>query len=281
MRHTRRQFLQRTVIGVGGMAPLGWVGTTEARSNAAGTTAIAASDFLNSMGACSSITGRGETLAGTIEALKYTGIRFIRCGLEDRIAVEDMIDLHRQTGAKIVYGLLSGGTDLARLLREARQLAAAGALLAIEGNNEPNNWGITYEGQAGKRDKSWLPVARLQRDLYQDVKSDPILRDCPVWNISESGAQTDNAGLQFLTIPDGANTLMPAGTTYADYANCHNYITHPSWPTAVLSPRRDKSTIPSLTSRRLCTICSSRQATARLRWCCGVNALQVARTRSW
>ena len=23
---------------------------------------------------------------------------------------------------------------------------------------------------------------------------------------------------------------MPAGTTYADYANCHNYITHPSWP---------------------------------------------------
>lgn len=141
-----------------------------------------------------------------------------------------MIALHKQTGARIVYGLLSGGTDLARLFREARQLAAADALLAIEGNNEPNNWGITYQGRAGGRDKSWLPVARLQRDLYKGVKRDPVLRDYPVWNITESGAQTDNVGLQFLTIPDGADTLMPAGTTYADYANCHNYITHPNWP---------------------------------------------------
>ncbi len=230
MRHTRRQFLQRTGLAAAGMLPLGLAGTTEARSRSAGTTAIAAGDFLNSMGVCSSITGRGETLAGTIEALKYTGIRFIRCGLEDRIAVRDMIDLHEQTGVRIVYGLLSGGTDLARLLREARQLAAAGALLAIEGNNEPNNWGIQYEGKAGGRDESWLPVARLQRDLYQGVKRDRLLRDCPVWNITESGAQTDNVGLQFLTIPEGADTLMPAGTVYADYANCHNYITHPSWP---------------------------------------------------
>jgi hypothetical protein len=47
---------------------------------------------------------------------------------------------------------------------------------------------------------------------------------------SEAGAQTDNVGLQFLSIPHGAGTRMPAGTQYADYVNCHNYITHPSWP---------------------------------------------------
>ncbi|MCA1761223.1 MAG: glycosyl hydrolase, partial [Bacteroidales bacterium] len=34
----------------------------------------------------------------------------------------------------------------------------------------------------------------------------------------------------YLTIPENAGTLMPAGTQYADFANCHNYITHPSWP---------------------------------------------------
>lgn len=209
---------------------LGVTRSTCAGANGTATTAVAAADFLNSLGVCSSITGRGETLAGTIEALNYTGIRFIRCGLEDRIVVADVIALQKQTGARVVYGLLSGGTDVARLLNEAGQLASVGALLAIEGNNEPNNWGIRYKGQAGGRDKSWLPVARLQRDLYKGVKSDPILRDYPVWNITESGAQTDNVGLQFLTIPDGAETLMPAGTTYADYANCHNYITHPSWP---------------------------------------------------
>lgn len=192
--------------------------------------AVRAADFLGSIGVCSSITGRGETLAGTADAIIYTGIRFIRCGLEDKISVKDMIELHRQTGVKIVYGLLSGGTDIDRLIRESRELAEAGALLAIEGNNEPNNWGITYRGEKGGRNLSWLPVAKLQRDLYQAVKEDPVLKDYPVWNISESGAQTDNTGLQFLTIPEGAATLMPPGTRYADYANCHNYITHPSWP---------------------------------------------------
>ncbi|MGM0621297.1 MAG: glycosyl hydrolase [Bacteroidota bacterium] len=191
--------------------------------------AIGASEFLNSIGVCSSITGRGETLQGTIEALEYTGIRFIRCGLEDDISTADMIELHRKTGAKIVYGLLSGGTDIERLIQESRVLAEAGALLAIEGNNEPNNWGVN-RGEKGGENHSWLPVAKLQRDLYKAVKSDPVLKNIPVWNISESGAQTDNVGLQFLKIPEGAEALMPAGTQYADFANCHNYITHPSWP---------------------------------------------------
>jgi hypothetical protein len=98
---------------------------------------------------------------------------------------------------------MSGGTDLARLLKGARELASAGALIALEGNNEPNNWGITYQGEKGGRDLSWLPVAKLQQDVYSAVKSDPVLKDYPVWSISENGAQTDNVGLQFLTIPDG------------------------------------------------------------------------------
>ena len=94
--------------------------------------------------------------------------------------------------------------DLARLLDGARRLAAADALVALEGPNEPNNWGITYQGQAGGRNLSWLPVAKLQRDLYRAVKSDPVLKTYPVWSITEGGAETDDVGLQFLTIPAGA-----------------------------------------------------------------------------
>jgi hypothetical protein len=110
-------------------------------------------------------------------------------------------------------------------------LAEAGALLAFEGNNEPNNWGVTYQGEkGGGRAPSWMAVAKLQRDLYQAVKSDPVLAKYPVWSISEPGAQRDNVGLQFLTIPPGAQTLMPDGTRYADYANVHNYIYHPHSP---------------------------------------------------
>ena len=84
--------------------------------------------------------------------------------------------------------------------------------------------------RAGATRHSWKPVAELQRDLYLAVKSDPQLAKYPVWSISEPGAQIDNVGLQFLTIPPGAPTLMPEGTTYADYANVHNYIYHPHSP---------------------------------------------------
>lgn len=192
--------------------------------------AVRANDFLNSIGVCSAVSRRGENLARTVEVVRQLGIRWIRAGYESGIPVSDLIELHRQTGVRFSYGLMSGGTDIERLLEGARRLASAGALMALEGNNEPNNWGVTYEGRRGGRTNSWLPVARLQRDLYRAVKSNPALKEYPVWNLSESGAQEDNVGLQFLTIPGGAGTLMPDETRYADYANCHNYLTHPGWP---------------------------------------------------
>ncbi|WP_197063417.1 hypothetical protein [Novosphingobium malaysiense] len=145
--------------------------------------------------------------------------------------IQTFLDLHRKAGVKLNWGLVSGGTDLDLLIRTGKVLAKADALLAFEGNNEPNNWGIEYEGEKGGGNTlSWMPVAKLQRDLYHAVKSDPLLSRYPVWTISEPGAQVDNVGLQFLTIPHGAATLMPAGTRYADYANLHNYIYHPNSP---------------------------------------------------
>ena len=195
-----------------------------------GIAAVSVSKFLNSMGAVSSISRRGETVEGSIECMKYTGLRWLRAGFEDNAPIEDFIRLHEQAGTKISYGMLSGKSDIERLVDGAKQLAAKGALLAVEGSNEPNNWGITYQGEKGGGKDSWLPVAKMHRDLYKTVKNDPILKNYPVWATCETGAQTDNTGLQFLTIPEGANTLMPAGTQYADYANCHNYVTHPSWP---------------------------------------------------
>jgi hypothetical protein len=64
----------------------------------------------------------------------------------------------------------------------------------------------------------------LQRDLYNAVKNAPELSRYPVYHVSEGGAETDNAGLQFLTIPAGAETLIPDGTKFADFANAHNYV---------------------------------------------------------
>ena len=195
------------------------------------TTAARAGDFLQSIGANSAVSRRGETLQNTVNAAKYVGLGWIRSGYESDIPITDLIALHAQTGVRFSYGLLSGGTDIPRLLDGARQLAAADALLALEGPNEPNNWGVTYQGEAGGgRAPSWVAVAKLQRDLYATVKSDPVLKKYPVWSITENGAEADNVGLQFLTIPQGANCALPDGTRYADAANVHNYVYHPNSP---------------------------------------------------
>jgi hypothetical protein len=200
------------------------------------TTAIPVTDFLNSIGIVSTFPDRGQPLPKTIEMVKYGGFRWVRGGIEGLTSrgpttVQTYLDLHKETGVHFSWGLVSGGTDVKKLIATAKQLAMADALLAFEGNNEPNNWGVTYQGQqGGGRAPSWLAVAKLQRDMYQAVKNDDLLKKYPVWSLSENGAEVDNVGLQFLTIPTGAGTLMPEGTKYADYANVHNYIYHPSSP---------------------------------------------------
>ena len=85
-----------------------------------------------------------------------------------------------QTGVRFSWGLVSGGTDFKKLIETAKVLADADALLAFEGNNEPNNWGVTYQGEEGGGSApSWMAVAKLQRDLYRAVKSDPVLKKYP------------------------------------------------------------------------------------------------------
>ncbi len=191
---------------------------------------IAASAFLNSLGVNSSIAARGENLQQTEKCAKYLGIRWFRSGIEGNVSVADLIALHRATGVKFSWSPGSGNTELTKLLTTARTLATAGALLAFEGPNEPNNWAITYNGKQGGGKYSWLPVADFQRDLYQAVKADPILKKYPVWSISEGGAESPNVGLQYLKIPPGAGCILPTGTEFADDANVHNYIYHPNSP---------------------------------------------------
>ena len=225
-----RNFALALVVPLVALGPVSGQLTVKSKAHAenAPTTATRSSDFLHSIGVCSAISRRGESLASTIESARYLGLGWLRAGYESDVPVADLIELHRKAGVRFSYGLGSGGTDLVRLLDGARQLAKTGALLALEGPNEPNNWGITYQGQTGGKNLTWLPVAKLQSDLYKAVKSDPLLKRFPVWSISEGGAETDNVGLQFLKIPPGVRALMPAGTRYADYANVHNYIYHPN-----------------------------------------------------
>ena len=129
--------------------------------------------------------------------------------------------MHKSLGIRVC---LLTDNDLPGTIDAAKQLNAAGALLAVEGPNEPNNWPVTYQGQTSSKTTS-MPVAAFQRDLYAAVKGDAGLKNIPVFHSSEAGgAEPDNVGMQFLTIPNGAGTLMPDGTKYADFANIHDYL---------------------------------------------------------
>ena len=181
-----------------------------------GVAAASAYEFLDSMGINLHVD-QGYAPASYLQPLKFTGIRQVRDGARN---IASDIELHQSTGVRFA---ISSAGDLDGLLAAGRTLARAGALLALEGANEPNNFPITYKGERSGP-ASWLPVAGFQRDLHAAVQSDPLLKRYPVFGTSESGAEADNVGLQFLTVPPGAKTLLPPGTRFSEYANIHNYV---------------------------------------------------------
>ncbi|WP_324741803.1 hypothetical protein U8326_00945 [Tsuneonella sp. CC-YZS046] len=173
--------------------------------------------FLDSLGVNIHID-QGYDPDSYIEPLHYLGVRQVRDGNRN---VNNMLHLARETGVR--FSLISTG-NIPHVMGVARMLAKADALLAVEGPNEPNNFPIEYKWRKGGGSHGWVVVAELQRDLYAQVKSDRVLGKYPVFGPSETGAQTENAGLQFLKIPKGADTLLPEGTVFSDYANVHNYV---------------------------------------------------------
>lgn len=184
------------------------------------TTAVPVSDFLNSIGVCTHIGQGVDNASQSATAMAYAGIRNLR---DDGRSghIQDWITVYNLSGVRTA---LLTDQNITSTITMAKQLRAAGALLAVEGPNEPNNWPVTYQGQTSSSTTS-LPIAKFQRDLYAAVKADTGLKGVPVFHSSEAGgSEPDNCGLQFLTIPAGAGTLMPDGTVYADYANTHNYV---------------------------------------------------------
>lgn len=196
-------------------------GTSGAGGATTGTLAVRVTDFLGSLGVCTHIGQGVDDATASATALSYAGMHAIRD--DGRPGhVQDWITVHQQSGVRL--SLLTDH-DVQSTIDMAKALHAAGALLAVEGPNEPNNFQVTYENVTATYDTTFIPVAHFQRDLYAAVKAEPALNGIPVFHSSEAGgSEPDNVGLQFLTIPNGAGTLMPDGTKYADYANTHNYV---------------------------------------------------------
>jgi hypothetical protein len=189
----------------------------DAPGDPTGVLAVSANTFLGSLGVNTHID-QGYDAGKYVTPLQYTGIRNIRDGERN---LSSTLMVHQQAGVLVNIGTYC---DIPGQLTAAKTLAAAGALLSLEGPNEPNNFPVTYNGAQGGGTGTWVPVAQCQHDLYAGVKGDPTLKAYPVFNVSEDGAEIDDVGLQFLTIPNGSNIAMPDGTKYADYLNPHNYV---------------------------------------------------------
>jgi len=147
---------------------------------------------------------------------------------EGNVPIQEFTELHKQAGLRFSWGLGSGGSDITKLIEPAgkSQPPALCWLLKVLTSRTIGASPIRARW-AAKIVRGW-PWQNCRAILYQAVKSDPVLRNYPVWSISEGGAETDNVGLQFLRVPKGGDTLMAGGTQYADYANAHNYIYHPN-----------------------------------------------------
>lgn len=225
-------------------------------------TATPANKFLSSIGVNSAINSRGENVNTTKEIMQYIGARWIRTSMGGSLSgpmtlkettasgagnsIATYKQLYNEAGIRFSAGLGAGGTEanIPALISNAKKIIDATSpdiLIALEGNNEPNNgnWYVIYNGEIGGGNKEgknyWKPVARMQRDLYQAVKNDPVLgasgRNYPVWDLTYGGASGENVGLQFLKVPED-NTDVPEefrGVTYADAVNLHNYFVHPSF----------------------------------------------------
>jgi hypothetical protein len=206
-------------LGLGLMTALGpaRAGPDKPAAEQPASIATGCDAFLSSLGV-NTHADQGYDPQSYVAPLRYLGVREIRDSPRN---LAGLVMLHEQAGVRV--DLL--GSDVATLTVAASTLAQAGALLAIEGPNEPNNFPVTYKGrEGGGKSQSWEAVAELQMDLYSAVKSNPDLQAYPVFHVSEGGAETENLGLQFLTIPAGAGTLRAEGTRFADYANVHNYV---------------------------------------------------------
>ncbi|WP_286007774.1 T9SS type A sorting domain-containing protein [Barnesiella viscericola] len=224
--------------------------------------AVPANRFLSSIGMNTSINGRGENVNTTEEIMRYLGARWIRTSVGGSVksitnlpdesslgggtSIASYKQLYENAGIRFSAGLGAGGQErnIPNLINNVKRIIEAtspDAIIAIEGNNEPNNknWYVIFEGEIGggkaEGQYNWKPVARMQRKLYEDVKADPVLGtdgyNYPVWSLTYGGASEENVGLQYLKVPEDDMEVPEEfrGVTFADVANLHNYFNHPSF----------------------------------------------------
>lgn len=124
--------------------------------------AVPTADFLNSIGVVSTFPDRGQPLAKTVDMVRYCGFRWVRAGIEGLsdngpTTMQTFLELHRQTAARLSWGLVSGGSDLKRLIETGKVLAQADALLALRATTSQTTGRLSIKARkaAGAGTPGW------------------------------------------------------------------------------------------------------------------------------
>ena len=167
-------------------------------------TVMKANDFLNTLGVTTHCTQGRNTAAQLLSGLQFLGVRHFRDdGTVDRRKLIDYCAIHRTTGATM--SMLPLGGDLKETQAFLDALASCGALLDVEGPNEPNNFSFIYNGVACNHGSSFASMieaadycAMLARPEEAEVPTSGILllvpSDAPGRCIREVPAPTGGRG---------------------------------------------------------------------------------------
>jgi hypothetical protein len=187
------------------------------------TTVASAASFVASIGVDAEIDytdGKYANIQNVLADLKYIGISLIRTaayfsGMQGQAAY----NLAASDGIRFDMLLYTNATPGNSVTQMANFAAAhPGALVSIEGPNEINNFGASYDGLTG------APAAiAFQNALYADVGANAVLRGTTVYSY------TMNAGA--------------SSTTGYDYASIHPYANNGAAPLAYLD--RNMAGIPA------------------------------------
>ncbi len=173
---------------------------------------LRAQDFVDGIGVVVHITytdGGYVNIDQVAAALTYLGVRHVRDKAPDPDPKRQGQKNYGKLAAQQFRFDLMVKTDIPATLGRVHDFAAQfpGAVAAIEGPNEVNNWPVTYKGQTGTSG-----TKAFQAALYDAVKSDPVLKDLPVYNFTD----------------------WPYHAGKADLANIHPYSKKGDQPSAAL-----------------------------------------------
>ncbi len=144
--------------------------------------AIRITDVIDSFGIDTHIDytdGKYSNIAEVVKALGYLGLDTVRdhapTPASDPYGQGHLGDA-ADAGVKFVF--VSGRDDTpATVVQRLHAFVEAhpGSIVGIEGPNEVNNWPVAYKGLSGE-----AAALAYQKDLFNAVNADPLLKDIPV-----------------------------------------------------------------------------------------------------